>query len=73
MMRSFIVALFALVPVAASAQQAAPAPSRLERIGAIGQFVIGHRESAVPFAYFGDEQRPMGYAVDIARQVFEAK
>ncbi len=72
MTRGLIVALFALSPVVASGQQAAPEPSRLERIGAIGQFVIGHRESAVPFAYFGDEQQPIGYAVDIARQVFEA-
>ncbi|HSH06020.1 MAG TPA: amino acid ABC transporter substrate-binding protein [Burkholderiales bacterium] len=72
MTRGWIVALLALLPVAAAAQQAAPAPGRLERAGAIGQFVIGHRESAVPFAYFGDEQQPMGYAVDVARQVFEA-
>jgi len=72
MTRGLFVALLALSPVAAYAQQAAPEPSRLERIGTIGQFVIGHRESAVPFAYFGDEQRPMGYAVDVARQVFEA-
>jgi len=72
MMRELIVSLCVALPVAASAQQAAPEPSRLERIAATGQFVIGHRESAVPFAYIDQAQRPVGYAVDIAKRVFEA-
>jgi len=72
MIRGLIVALCALLPAAVSAQQAAPQPSRLERIAATGQFVIGHRESSVPFAYIDQAQRPVGYGVDIARRVFEA-
>jgi len=72
MIRGLIVALCALLPAAVSAQQAAPQPSRLERISATGQFVIGHRESSVPFAYLVQAQRPVGYGVDIARRVFEA-
>jgi len=72
MIRGLIVALCVLLPAAVSAQQAAPQPSRLERIGATGQFVVGHRESSVPFAYLGQAQRPVGYGVDIALRVFEA-
>lgn len=72
MIRGLIGTLIALLPTVAFAQQAAPEPSRLERIAATGQFVIGHRESAVPFAYVDQAQRPVGYAVDIARSVFEA-
>ncbi|MEJ2174172.1 MAG: amino acid ABC transporter substrate-binding protein [bacterium] len=72
MIRRLIVTLCALLPAAVSAQQAAPQPSRLERISATGQFVVGHRESSVPFAYMGQAQRPVGYGVDIARRVFEA-
>jgi glutamate/aspartate transport system substrate-binding protein len=72
MIRGLIVVLSVALSAAASAQQAAPKPSRLERIAATGQFVIGHRETAVPFAYFDQAQRPVGYGVDIARRVFEA-
>lgn len=72
MVRGLIVSLLVVLPAAASAQQPAGEPSRLERIAATGQFVIGHRESAVPFAYLDPAQRPVGYAVDIARHVFAA-
>lgn len=72
MIRRSLVALLALLPAAVFAQQAAPEPGRLERIAATGQFVIGHREATVPFAYFDGEQRPVGYGVDIAKRVFEA-
>lgn len=72
MFRGLIVALCVLLPAVATAQQAVHAPSRLERIAATGQFVVGHRESSVPFAYFDQAQRPVGYAVDIAQRVFEA-
>ena len=41
MIRGLIVVLSVALSAAASAQQAAPKPSRLERIAATGQFVIG--------------------------------
>jgi glutamate/aspartate transport system substrate-binding protein len=72
MIRGLMAAVFVLVPVAASAQQMTSAGSRLERIAADGQFVIGHRETAVPFAYFDQAQRPVGYGVDVAQRVFDA-
>ena len=72
MIRGLIVVLSVASSAAASAQQTAPTPSRLERIAATGQFVIGHRETAVPFAYFDQAQHAVGYGVDIARRVFEA-
>jgi len=72
MFRGLVATLSFLLPAVAFAQPPAPEPSRLERIAAVGQFVIGHRESAVPFAYFDQDQRPVGYGVDISRRVFEA-
>lgn len=73
MIRGVIVILSVALSAAASAQQqVAPAQSRLERVATTGQFVIGHRETAVPFAYFDQAQRPVGYGVDIARRVYEA-
>ncbi|MDX1375566.1 MAG: amino acid ABC transporter substrate-binding protein [Burkholderiales bacterium] len=74
MIRRLSLASFVLLHAAvATAQQAAPdAPGRLERIAATGQFVIGHREASVPFAYLDQAQRPVGYGVDVAQRVFEA-
>jgi glutamate/aspartate transport system substrate-binding protein len=70
----WMIALLTLLPLAAAAQSGAPEPTagRLERIAATGQFVIGHRESSVPFAYFDQDQQPVGFGVDIALRVFEA-
>jgi glutamate/aspartate transport system substrate-binding protein len=46
--------------------------SRLDRIAATGQFVIGFRENAVPFAFLDANQEPAGYGVEIARAVASA-
>ncbi|HSO06540.1 MAG TPA: transporter substrate-binding domain-containing protein, partial [Pelomicrobium sp.] len=67
-----LLAVLLLVPAVASAQGTAPEPGRLERIAATGQFVIGHREATVPFAYFDERQQPVGFGVDIGRRVFDA-
>jgi len=72
MVRGVLIAFLVVSCAAASAEPANPEPSRLERIAATGQFVVGHRETAVPFAYFDQAQRPVGYGVDVARRVFEA-
>lgn len=72
MKHRLLIAVLALLPWSAAAQAPAAEGSRLERIAATGQFVIGHRESTVPFAYFDRDQRPVGFGVDIARRVFEA-
>ncbi len=56
-------------------QPAAPAAKkqgRLERIAATNQFVIGFRESAVPFAFLDDEQHAAGYGVQIAEAIAAA-
>jgi glutamate/aspartate transport system substrate-binding protein len=61
---------------AVAQQSAVPAAShsmsRLERIAATGQFVIGFRENAVPFAFLDANQEPAGYGVEIARAVASA-
>jgi glutamate/aspartate transport system substrate-binding protein len=72
MKHRLIIAALALLPWSAGAQAPAADASRLERIAATGQFVVGHRESTVPFAYFDQDQQPVGFGVDIARRVFDA-
>ena len=60
-------------PDAAASQpeDAAPHPV-LDRIRSTGRIVLAHRESSVPFSYFDAGKKPVGYALDLCRDVAEA-
>ena len=47
----------------------AQAGPTVERIRASKQVVIAHREASVPFSYVDGDGRPIGYAVDLCRQI----
>ena len=49
----------------------APAGSTLERITARGSIIIGHRESSIPFAYYGPDREVMGYSHDLAQRIVQ--
>jgi ABC-type amino acid transport substrate-binding protein len=44
----------------------------LDRIRTTGRIVLAHRESAVPFSYYDANKKPVGYALDLCRDVAEA-
>jgi glutamate/aspartate transport system substrate-binding protein len=44
----------------------------LEKVAETKTFTIGHRESAVPLSYYDDQQKPIGFAVDLCVKVAEA-
>ncbi|WP_299752734.1 amino acid ABC transporter substrate-binding protein [uncultured Tateyamaria sp.] len=44
----------------------------LAKIDESGEIVIGHRESSVPFAYLDDNQKPVGYSLDLCMKVVDA-
>ena len=44
----------------------------LDRIRSSGRIVLAHRESAVPFSYYDANKKPVGYALDLCRDVAEA-
>jgi glutamate/aspartate transport system substrate-binding protein len=44
----------------------------LDRIRSSGRIVLAHRESSVPFSYFDANKQPVGYALDLCRDVAEA-
>lgn len=44
----------------------------LQKIKESGTIVLGHRESSVPFAYVGPEQKPIGYSIDLCMKVVDA-
>lgn len=68
--KSFVVAATALslaVPAAA-----ADLTGTMAKIDAAGEIVIGHRESSVPFAYLDENQKPIGYSMDLCMKIVDA-
>lgn len=56
---------------AASSVGAAEFTGTLKKIADSGTIVIGHRESSVPFAYLDDNQKPIGYSMDLCHRIVE--
>ncbi|MBD1586334.1 transporter substrate-binding domain-containing protein [Pseudomonas typographi] len=44
----------------------------LAKIAELGAITVGHRDGAVPFSYYDDNQRPIGYAMDLCARVVDA-
>jgi glutamate/aspartate transport system substrate-binding protein len=44
----------------------------LKKIKDTGSITIGHRESSIPFSYLNDQQKPVGYAMDLCLKIVEA-
>ncbi|MCU0764368.1 MAG: amino acid ABC transporter substrate-binding protein, partial [Hydrogenophaga sp.] len=44
----------------------------LDRIKADKRIVLAHRESSVPFSYFDQDGKPVGYALDVCLQLVKA-
>jgi len=58
----------AAVPAAADPE---PHPV-LDRIRSSGKIVLAHRESSVPFSYYDANKKPVGYALDLCKDIAEA-
>ena len=77
-----LAALVCLAPAAhakpkdAVASAAAPADAEphpvLDRIRSSGRIVLAHRESSVPFSYYDANKKPVGYALDLCKDIAEA-
>jgi glutamate/aspartate transport system substrate-binding protein len=70
---AFAVALSALFPLAAGAQdpEVAPLSGTLKKIKNTGTITLGYRESSLPFSYLNRRQQPIGYSMDLCREVVE--
>jgi glutamate/aspartate transport system substrate-binding protein len=51
--------------------QAQTTDAALERIKANKEVVIGFRQSSIPFSYLDSSQQPIGFTVDLCREVVE--
>src|SRR5258708_2326614 len=58
---------FALVAAPAFAQD-----GTLKKIKDSGSITLGHRDASIPFSYYDDQQKPVGYAVDLCGRIVEA-
>lgn len=57
----------------AQADDAAPAAGNtLDKIAKNGVIVVGHRESSVPFSYYDNQQKVVGYSQDYSNAIVEA-
>lgn len=43
----------------------------LDRIKASGRIVLAHREGSVPFSYYDADKHPIGYAIDLCKDLAE--
>lgn len=44
----------------------------LKKIKDSGSITIGHRDASIPFSYYDDQQKPVGYAVDLCMKIVDA-
>jgi ABC-type amino acid transport substrate-binding protein len=44
----------------------------LDRIRSSGRIVLAHRETSVPFSYYDANRKPVGYALDLCKDIAEA-
>ena len=44
----------------------------LKKIKDGGSITIGHRDASIPFSYYDDRQRPVGYALDLCLRIVDA-
>jgi len=67
------------LPVAAALAFAVAQPAAsqeptgtLKKIKDNGTITLGHRDSSIPFSYYDDQQRVVGYAMDICMRIVDA-
>ena len=44
----------------------------LKKIKDTGTITIGHRDASIPFSYYDDQQKPVGYAMDLCLRIVDA-
>src|SRR5438309_6734163 len=44
----------------------------MKKIKDSGSITIGHRDASIPFSYYDDQQKPVGYAVDLCLKIVDA-
>ena len=63
----------AAITAAVCAVTVAPAIAQdtLKKIKDTGTITIGHRDASIPFSYYDDQQKPVGYSMDICMRIVD--
>jgi glutamate/aspartate transport system substrate-binding protein len=69
--------LLAVIAAAGTLTMAVPSAAQeltgtLKKVRDSGSITIGHRDASVPFSYYDDKQRPVGYAMDLCHRIVDA-
>ncbi len=72
MIKKIIAAAAAFAVFGAANAGAADFYGTLQKIKESGTIVVGHRESSVPFAYIGPDNKPIGYSMDLCMKIVDA-
>jgi glutamate/aspartate transport system substrate-binding protein len=60
------------IAAVACALVAAPVSAQtIDKIKQTGAITIGHRDASIPFSYYDDQQKVIGYAMDICNRIVE--
>lgn len=71
-MRMRKLALSLMILGAAGAVQAEELTGTLKKINDNDIIIVGHRESSVPFSYYDNQQKVVGYSQDYSNLIVEA-
>ena len=72
-LKLFVTLTAVTLAVAASHVARAQAPSgTLAKIKDTGEIRLGHRDVSIPFSYLDDQQKPIGFAMDLCGKVVDA-
>jgi glutamate/aspartate transport system substrate-binding protein len=67
-----IIGLALAASLSAAQANAEELTGTLKKIKETGTITIGYRDSSIPFSYLDDNQKPIGFAIDICYRIVEA-
>lgn len=71
LIRLSLITMTVIAALLTSAHAQAPSGT-LGKIKETGEISFGHRESSIPFSYMDDQQKPIGFAMDLCSRIADA-
>jgi glutamate/aspartate transport system substrate-binding protein len=71
MRRTILLSMVAAATLSAGPTFGQELTGTLKKIKDTGAITLGHRESSVPFSYYDDQQKVVGYAMDLCARIVE--
>jgi glutamate/aspartate transport system substrate-binding protein len=71
MRRTILLSMVAAATMSAGPTFGQELTGTLKKVKDTGAITLGHRESSVPFSYYDDQQKVVGYAMDLCARIVE--